>query len=107
MDSPDQSFLEEYKPLHVPHEYKNGACSRENIIYALAQLGEATASEVATKLSALEPGTEPSVHQKNAEDVLNYLFEKGLIKAINKGGELNFNLSKIEIPNSGKADELI
>jgi hypothetical protein len=106
MDSPDQSFFEEYKPLHVPHEYKSGACSRENIIFALAQLGEGTASEVATKLSALEPGTNPSVHQKNSEDVLSYLFDKGLIKAVNKNGELSYNLSKIEVQNSGKADSL-
>ncbi|WP_183565039.1 hypothetical protein [Mucilaginibacter sp. SP1R1] len=106
MDSPDQDFLKEYKPLHVPHEYDQRACTQDNVIYALAQLKEATSAEVAIKLSSFDPDTEPLIHQKNAEDVLNYLFNKGLIKAINKKGELNYNLSKIEIPNSGKADEL-
>jgi hypothetical protein len=107
MNSPDQDFLNEYKPLHVPHEYEHNACTQDNVIYALAQLKEATATEVAVKLSSFAPETDLPIHQKNAEDVLNYLFNKGLIKAINKNGELNYNLSKIEIPNSGKADELI
>ncbi|MDN5289552.1 MAG: hypothetical protein JWR38_5826 [Mucilaginibacter sp.] len=107
MNSPDQDFLNEYKPLHVPHEYQENACTQDNVIYALAQLKEATTNEVATKLSLLAPEITLFTHQKNAEEVLNYLFNKGLIKAINKNGELNYNLSKIEIPNSGKADELI
>lgn len=107
MNNPNQEFLNEYKPLHVPHEYEHKACTQDNVIYALAQLKEATASEVAAKLSLFAPETDLAVHQKNAEDILNYLFNKGLIKAINKNGELNYNLSKIEVPNSGKADELI
>jgi hypothetical protein len=107
MNSPNQDFLDEYKPLHVPHEYEQAASTQDNVIYALAQLKEATADEVAAKLSLLAPETTLLTHQKNAEDVLNYLFNKGLIKAINKNGKLNYNLSKIEIPNSGKADELI
>jgi MoaA/NifB/PqqE/SkfB family radical SAM enzyme len=106
MDSPDQDFLKEYKPLHVPHEFEKSACTQDNVIYALAQLKEATANEVAVKLNSLDPETDPLTHQKDAEDILNYLFNKGLIKAINKNGALNYNLSKIEIPNSGKADEL-
>jgi hypothetical protein len=98
MNSSDQSFFDEYKPLHVPHEYDASAGVQNNVIYALAQLKEATANEVAIKLGVLEPATPPFTHQKNAEDVLKYLF--------NKGGELSYNLSKIETPNSGKADKL-
>lgn len=107
MNSPDQDFLEEYKPLHVPHAYDKGACTQENVIYALAQLKEATADEVAVKLGSFDPATDPAIHQKNAEDILSYLFNKGLIKAINKNGKLNYNLSKIEVPNSVKADNLL
>lgn len=106
MNSSDESFLEEYKPLHVPHEYDADAGVQNNVVYALAQLKEATAHEVAIKLSAFEPETPPFIHEKNAEDILRYLFNKGLIKAINKDGELCYNLSKIETPNSGKADKL-
>jgi hypothetical protein len=106
MNSPDQPFLNEYKPLHVPHLYDAAACVQSNVVYALAQLGEATAAEVAVKLSALEPATNSFTHQKNAEDILNYLFNKGLIKANNKGGNVAYNLSKIREQNSGKADEI-
>ncbi|GAA3964461.1 hypothetical protein [Mucilaginibacter dorajii] len=106
MNTADQDFLEEYKPLHVPHEYDAGACAQNNVVFALAHLEEATADEVARKLSSLEPGTSPATHQKNADDILNYLFDKGLIKANNKGGKLVFNLNKIREANSGKADEL-
>jgi len=106
MNSPDLSFFKEYKPLHVPHEYSSSACVQNNVVFALAQLGEATAGEVASKLNLLEPGTNPHIHQKNAEDILNYPFDKGLIKANNIGGKLAFNLSKIKEANSGKADSL-
>ncbi|MEN0054815.1 MAG: hypothetical protein AAGC65_14165 [Mucilaginibacter sp.] len=107
MKTPDQDFINEYKPLHVPHEYDPNSCTQSNVVYALAQLKEATADEVGFKLSLLAPETSLMTHQKNAEDVLNYLFNKGLIKAINKNGQLNYNLSKIETANSGKADELL
>ncbi len=106
MNSHDQSFFKEYHPIHVPHEYNASACVQNNVVYALAQLEEGTAEEVAAKLTALEPGTDPMIHHKNADDILNYLFEKGLIKANNKGGQLAFNLSKIREANSGKADPL-
>ena len=106
MNNPDNQFFEEYHPLHVPHEYSPSAGVQNNVIFALAQLGEATAYEVAAKLSQLEPATNPDTHQKNADDILNYLFDKGLIKANNIGGKLAFNLSKIREANSGKADNL-
>jgi len=106
MNSADQSFLDEFKPLHVPHKYVAGACTQDNVIFALAQLKEATADEVAVKLSEYEPGMSTATHQKNACEVLNYLFDKGLIKAVSHKGELSFNLSKILTPNSGKADSL-
>jgi hypothetical protein len=106
MNSLDQSFFNEYKPLHVPHEYDPATCVQNNVVYALAQLGEATADEVAARLTMLEPGTDPYIHQKNADDILNYLFDKGLIKANNIDGKLAFNLSKIREANSGKADSL-
>ncbi|MDN3583370.1 hypothetical protein [Mucilaginibacter flavus] len=106
MKSADEEFLNEYKPLHVPHEYDTGTCVQNNVIFALAYLEEASADEVAEKLSSLEPGTNPAIHQKNAEDILNYLFDKGLIKANNKAGKLVFNLNKTREENSGKADSL-
>ncbi len=106
MKNADEEFLNEYKPLHVPHQYDAGTCVQNNVVFALAYLEEASANEVAEKLSLLDPGTNPAIDQKNAEDILNYLFDKGLIKANNKAGKLVFSLNKTREENSGKADSL-
>ncbi|QHS56194.1 hypothetical protein GWR56_11850 [Mucilaginibacter sp. 14171R-50] len=105
MDSPDQDFLKDYKPLHVPHEYDAGASMQDNVIYALAQLEYATAPEVAAKLNELEPQTDTATHLKQTREVLEGLFSKGLIKG-NNDPDRQYNLSKILTPNSGKADKL-
>jgi hypothetical protein len=105
MDSPDQEFLKDYKPLHVPHKYDAGASLQDNVIYALAQLGYATAKEVAEKLNELDPQTDKAIHLEETYQVLEGLFTKGLIKG-NSETERQYNLSKILIPNSGKADPL-
>lgn len=106
MDSPDQDFLKEYKPLHVPHEYKADADIQDNVVYALAQLQYATAPQVADKLAEFDPKTGIDTHQQNAESVLKHLFDKGLIKGDEKATDRQYNLSKILVPNSGRADEL-
>jgi hypothetical protein len=106
MDSPDQDFLKEYKPLHVPHKYDAGASLQDNVIYALAELQYATAPEVADKLSELDPQIDSKTHLQNAQSILSGLFEKGLIKGDKSEQNRQYNLSKIIVPNSGKADEL-
>jgi hypothetical protein len=105
MDSPDQDFLKEYKPLHVPHKYDAAASVQDNVVYALAQLEYATAGQVATKLCDIAPDADCSIHQKNAEEVLTNLFNKGLIKGDDEA-DRQYNLSKILVQNSGKADPL-
>lgn len=105
MDSPDQNFLREYKPLHVPHKYDAAASLQDNVIYALAQLEYATAGEVAKKLDEFEPNADKSIHQKNAEEVLTHLFNKGLIKG-DEEADRQYNLSKILTQNSGKGGPL-
>ncbi|MBB5395496.1 hypothetical protein [Mucilaginibacter sp. AK015] len=105
MDSPDQDFLKDYKPLHVPHKYDAGASMQDNVIYALAQLEYATAPEVAAKLNDLEPQTDTATHLQQTREVLEGLFTKGLIKG-NDAPDRQYNLSKILTPNSGKADTL-
>jgi hypothetical protein len=105
MDSPDQDFLDEYKPLHVPHKYDAAASLQDNVVYALAQLEYATAPEVAVKLAKFEPQTDLQTHRQNARKILEGLFNKGLIKG-DEEEERQYNLSKILVPNSGKADKL-
>lgn len=103
MESPDQDFLDEYKPLHVPHRYDADASLQDNVIYALAQLEYATAPEVAAKLNELDPQATSTEHQNQAREILERLFNKGLIKGDDEA-ERQYNLSKILTPNSGKAD---
>lgn len=105
MDSPDQDFLKDYKPLHVPHKYDAAASLQDNVVYALAQLEYATAPQVANKLNELEPQQDEETHQQQTREILEGLFEKGLIKGDNEP-ERQYNLSKILVPNSGKADPL-
>lgn len=105
MDSPDQDFLKEFKPLHVPHKYDAGATLQDNVIYALAQLEHATSPQVAAKLSTFDSDTDYLTHLQNARYILSGLFEKGLIKGDDKA-ERQYNLSKILTQNSGKADKL-
>jgi hypothetical protein len=105
MDSPDQDFLDEYKPLHVPHKYDAAASLQDNVVYALAQLEYATVPEVAVKLAKFEPQTDLQTHRQNARKILEGLFNKGLIKG-DEEEERQYNLSKILVPNSGKADKL-
>ncbi|AMR33799.1 hypothetical protein A0256_21345 [Mucilaginibacter sp. PAMC 26640] len=106
MDSPDQSFVKAFGPIHVPHKYEAGASLQDNIVYALAQLEHATAPEVANKMAEFEPATDLAIHKKNAQEILSELFEKGRIKGDDNAENRAFNLSKILTQNSGKADEL-
>ncbi|MEO7213581.1 hypothetical protein [Mucilaginibacter sp.] len=105
MDSPDQDFLKDYKPLHVPHKYDAAASVQDNVVYALAQLEYATAPEVAQKLAEFDPELPLSTHQQIAKEILTQLFNKGLIKGDDEP-ERQYNLSKILVQNSGKADPL-
>jgi hypothetical protein len=105
MDSPDQDFLKNYKPLHVPHKYDAAASLQDNVVYALAQLEYATAPQVATKMDEFEPQTDKITHQQQTREILEGLFNKGLIKGDDET-ERQYNLSKILTPNSGKADPL-
>jgi hypothetical protein len=105
MDSPDQDFLKDYKPLHVPHKYDAAASVQDNVVFALAQLEYATAPQVAQKLAEFDAQIPLTTHHKNAEEILTHLFNKGLIKGDDEP-ERQYNLSKILVQNSGKADPL-
>ena len=106
MDSPDQSFVKNFGPIHVPHKYEAKASLQDNVVYALAQLEYATAPEVAAKLAKFEPQTALAVHQKKAEEMLSHLFKTGRIKGDDNENNRQYNLSKILTQNSGKADAL-
>jgi hypothetical protein len=104
MNKADQSFNEQFKPVAPPETYHVEADWQEKVLYALAQLGEGTAPDVAAKLTEYEPEAAPQELHRHAEQVLMGLYEKGLIKGAEQDGEVSYNLSKITSPNVGGTD---
>ncbi len=104
MNKADQSFNEQFKPVAPPEAYHPEAGWQDKVLYALAQLGEGTAPDVAAKLTEYEPKTAPQELHRHAEQVLIALYEKGLIKGLEQDGEVSYNLSKVTSPNVGGTD---
>lgn len=104
MNKADQLFNEEFKPVAPPEAYHAEAGWQDKVLYALAQLGEGTAPDVAAKLTEYEPKEAPQHLHRQAEQVLQELYSKGLIKGDKQNGEVVYNLSKITQPNGGGTD---
>lgn len=104
MNKADQPFNEEFKPVAPPEAYHGDADWQDKVLYALAQLGEGTAPDVAAKLTEYEPNEAPQTMHRQAEQVLQSLYSKGLIKGNEQDGEVSYNLSKITHANEGGTD---
>lgn len=91
-----------FEPIHVPYRYNEEDADEQKVIFALGQLGEATAAEAVIKLK--QANAEETITENQAEQILKQLFESGLIKADNRDGKLCYNLSKIVKPNAGHTD---
>jgi hypothetical protein len=104
MELSDEDFREEYKPLHIPAAYHPDDTQENKVIYALAQLGEATANEVIDKLEELETGIKNQQLIAFTNKVLTDLYDKGLLKGEEIQGEMHYNLSKITHANDGDVD---
>jgi predicted transcriptional regulator len=92
----------DFEPIHVPYRYNEGDTAEQKVIFALGQLGEATAAETVMKLK--QANTEEQITETEAADILKNLFDQGLIKAENHEGKPRYNLSKIVKPNAGRTD---
>lgn len=104
MELSDEEFREEYKPLEIPHTYFADDTQENKIIFALAELGEGTVTEVAARLEELEPGLKDDQLVAIIKHVLTSLYDKGLLKGTDKAGTMHYNLSKITEPNDGDID---
>jgi hypothetical protein len=100
----DEEFREEYKPLHIPAAYHPDDTQENKIIYALAQLGEGTATGVIAKLEELEPGIKDDQLTAITKQVLSNLYDKGLLKGEEVNGDMHYDLSKITHANDGEVD---
>ena len=86
------SFFEACKNPQQPNRYAKVACTQDKVIFALSELKQATADDIAAKLSEFEPSVNAYTHQKNTCEVLDYLFDRGMVKITRQNGELNYNL---------------
>jgi len=104
MSITDESFREQFKPLHIPAHYQDSHNDQDKIVYALAQLGEGSADDVAAKLAELDPAIDADSFTAVAASILNNLFNKGLIKGAEVLGKTHYDLSKITRANDGGVD---
>ena len=97
----DQSFREAFKPLQIPAHYDINDTEEDRVLFALAQLGEGTVSEVAAKMANLQQGTKAADFLTPVKLILTDLYGKGLLKGHDIKGSMHYNLSKIDEANSG------
>jgi hypothetical protein len=100
----NEEFREQHKPLHIPSSFKEAASVTDQVVFALAELGEAAAGEVIRRIELLDPAADAQQLIAAAHEVLTQLYQKGLLGAVEKGGDLVYNLHKITEANSGRVD---
>ncbi|PWK78719.1 hypothetical protein LX99_01167 [Mucilaginibacter oryzae] len=100
----DDEFREEYKPLYIPAHFEIRDTQQNKIVFALAQLGEGSAEDVIKKLETLQPGLTNEQLKAITKTVLADLYDKGLLKGEEHGGQMRYNLSKITEANAGSTD---
>ncbi|MFD0749963.1 hypothetical protein ACFQZS_07410 [Mucilaginibacter calamicampi] len=97
----DKEFREEYKPLQVPAHFDKTASIADQTLYALGQLGSATADEVAGELMNLHSDEAGKDLIGGVHLILTEWHTKGLIAATDENGDLHYSLQKITEANDG------
>lgn len=101
MELTDEQFREQYRPLHIPASFEQADTVTDQIVFALADLGEATADEVIRHLEELQPVDNSKQLIAEVRQLLTQLYNNGQIAAKEKDGDLVYNLHKITEANSG------
>ncbi len=92
------------KPLHVPANFDPAAPIEEQVVFALAYLGEASAKQVARKLTELSSVKTVEHYEADSNRILSALFESGRINRVEHSGEHRYNLNKEVTPHTGNID---
>ncbi|MCD8740368.1 hypothetical protein LT679_07105 [Mucilaginibacter roseus] len=100
----DQQFREEHKPLHVPAHFDNNAPLREQLAFALADIGEGNADEVIAQLLNLHQKMDDQALTAEAKALLAQWDKNGLVTVNTDNGETRYNLHKITQANSGSVN---
>lgn len=85
-------FNEQNQPLRLAPSFQQAATLQEQVIFALAELGRATAREVTIKLEELEPDAPAKQLIAAVHQILTTLHGMGHISAIELDGELSYAL---------------
>src|SRR5690606_34853052 len=89
------------RPLQVPAAYDPDASMQDRTVFALAELGEAEAEEVAAKLNEL--GDHAATDR--IKDILDRLYEKGLVNGTPDSSNRRYNLAKETRPHHGRVHD--
>jgi len=100
----DEEFREQHKPLKVPASFNEAQNETEQIVFALADLGEGTADEVTRHLTTLAPDKEQKSQAADVHRILTNLYDDGHLAGYEKAGNLVYNLHKITKANDGAVD---
>jgi hypothetical protein len=92
MNSTNRSFFEACNNVQASNRFAKVSCTQDKVIFALAQLKQATIEDITAKLSEIEPAVNAYTQQKNATEVLDYLFARDMVKITKQNGELSYNL---------------
>lgn len=100
----DQQFREEHKPLHVPAHFDSNAALREQLAFALADIGEGNADEIVAHLLELHQKESDEALINEAKALLAQWDKNGLVTVNTDNDETRYNLHKITQANSGSVN---
>jgi hypothetical protein len=104
MSMTDDNFRKAFKPLHIPAHYPDAVNNQDKVVYALAQLGEGTADTVTKKLLESDAALNTEGLSEMVTTMLKDLYRLGLIRGLERYGQMHYDLSKITQANEGGID---
>lgn len=94
------------EPLQVPASYEPDSGVERQVVFALADLGEGTAEEVAEHWVTLDGALSLDACMEQSRQVLMQLFKKGLVNGIGNEPFRKYNLVKETEVHRGKVDDI-
>ena len=97
----DEEFRKQHQPLHVATHIEDTDTITDQVVFALADLGEGSPDAIARHLEELMPNTNAKVLIAETHRILSELQEQGRIAATDKDGTFIYNLHKVTEANDG------
>lgn len=94
------------QPLQIPANYEPDGGIERQVVFALADLGEGTAEEVAEHWAALDGNLSPDACVAHSRQVLAELFKKGLVNGVGSAPFRRYNLAKETEVHRGTVDDI-